>query len=326
MDRTERLYRIEQLLRARRAVPMQRLLDELGVSRATVKRDLEYMRERLRTPVVWDRSLGGYVLGHGRPEARQYELPGLWFNASEIHALLTMRQLLENLQPGLLGPHVEALLARIRGLLQEGGHEIEEVDRRIRVLHAAARSVPIPVFEIASSALLARRRLELTHWSRARDVLTTREISPQRLVCYRDNWYLDAWCHLRGDLRSFSLDAVRRVSTLDRRAKNVAERTLDARLGSGYGIFAGRATRRARLRFTPERARWVADETWHPRQRGELDAAGRYVLEIPYADDRELVMDVLRYGADVEVLSPPELREKVRASHAAAARAHRGGG
>ncbi len=235
-----------------------------------------------------------------------------------------MRQLLENLQPGLLGPHVEPLLDRIRALLNEGEHDLAEVNRLIRVLQAAARPVPTRVFETVSSALLSRKRLELTHFSRSRDALTTRETSPQRLVYYRDNWYLDAWCHLRGDLRSFSLDAVRRASTLDRRAKNVAERTLDARLGSGYGIFAGRATRRARLRFTRERARWVADETWHPRQRGELDAAGRYVLEIPYADDRELVMDVLRYGADVEVLSPPELREKVRASHAAAARAHRG--
>lgn len=320
MNRTERFYRIDQLLRERRGpVPIARFLDALGVSRATFKRDLEYMRDRLHAPIVWDRERGGYRFDERAAAGPQYELPGLWFNASEIHALLTMRQLLESLQPGLLGPHVEPLLARVRALIEQGDHAVEEVERRIRVLQMAARGVSPPHFELVSSALLSRRRLEIAHYSRPRDAVTTREVSPQRLVYYRDNWYLDAWCHLRDALRSFALDALRQVTTVDRRARDVSARRLDAELSAGYGIFAGRATRRARLRFTAERARWVADETWHPRQRGRFGADGRYLLEVPYSDPRELMMDVLKFGADVEVLGPPELRRAVAGEHARAA-------
>ena len=319
MDRTERFYRIDQLLHERRSVPLHLFLQELGVSHATFKRDLEYMRERLHAPIVWDRDVRGYRFGQPHAIARQYELPGLWFNASEIHALLTMRQLLENLQPGLLGPHVEPLLARIRALIDEGDHAVEEVDRRIHILHVAARQVLPRHFEMVSSALLSRRRLELTHYSRERDEETEREVSPQRLVYYRDNWYLDAWCHLRLALRSFSLDALRRAAIVDRRAKTIARGTLNAELGAGYGIFGGRRTRRARLRFSPERARWVSDESWHPRQKGRVDRNGRYVLELPYSDDRELMMDILKHGPEVEVLAPAELRNKVAAAHARAA-------
>ena len=112
-------------------------------------------------------------------------------------------------------------------------------------------------------------------------------------------------------MRSFSVDAIRRAHVLDDKALDVADTELDAVLGAGYGIFAGRDVQWAVLRFTPERARWVAAETWHPKQRGRFDDAGHYLLELPYADPRELVMDVLRHVPEVEVIGPPALREVV---------------
>jgi len=66
------------------------------------------------------------------------------------------------------------------------------------------------------------------------------------------------------------------------------------------------------LRFTPLRARWVAREQWHPEQHSEWQEDGSYQLKIPYGDDRELLMDILKYGADVEVLAPKNLRARVR--------------
>ena len=312
MDRTERFYKIDQLPQERRAVPLAVLVEELDVSRATIKRDLEYLRDRLNAPIVWERSMRGYRYERPQPDAPRYSLPGLWFNASEVHALLTMEHLLSNLQPGLLGPHIEPLRARIRMLLDVGDHSAEQVVRRIRVLHLAARPVAPAHFEAIASGLLGRRRLTIEHYNRRQDETTSREVSPQRLVYYRDNWYLDAWCHLRKGLRSFGVDALGTVELQSTKARDVADKTLDAELGSGYGIFAGRQTRKAVLRFSAERARWIAREAWHPAQESHFDEEGRYVLSVPYSNDTELVMDLLRYGPDVEVLKPLGLRDKVR--------------
>ncbi|MFM9979277.1 MAG: helix-turn-helix transcriptional regulator, partial [Burkholderiales bacterium] len=140
----------------------------------------------------------------------------------------------------------------------------------------------------------------------------------QHLVHYRGNWYVDAWCHKAEGVRSFSLDAIRSADLLDDKAKDVPKAELDLHFQSGYGIFAGKDVQWAKLRFTAERARWVSGEDWHPKQKASFEADGSYLLEVPYADDRELLMDILKFGPDVEVVAPAALRTKVKAALKAA--------
>jgi predicted DNA-binding transcriptional regulator YafY len=318
MDRTERFYKIHRLLEAKGTVKAAELLRELGVSRATFKRDLEYMRDRMNAPIEWDREARGYRFVQPAADAPRYELPGLWFSPEEIRALLTMQSLLASLQPGLLEPHVKPLLARLRAALGSGEHPADEIERRIRIIHLGARSLALPHFELVASAVLNRQRLHIAYVSRGSNQRTEREISPQRLVHYRENWYCDAWCHLREDIRSFAVDAIQSATPVDRKAKNVPERDLDEVLAAGYGIFSGRKTTWAKLRFTPERARWVAAEEWHPQQKSHVEPDGSYVLEVPFSDHRELAMDIVRHGQHVEVLEPASLRAAVKEQLAAA--------
>jgi predicted DNA-binding transcriptional regulator YafY len=322
MNRTERFYKIDQLLQGGRCVSFARLMESLGVSRAQLKRDLGYMRDRLNAPIEYDRDDNGYRFGKPSSGPR-YGLPGLWFSAEEIRALLTMQHLLENLQPGLLTPHVKPLLARFSAILGTGDHTHEEVARRVRVLHQAARAMQHGHFAVAAQATLNRRRLKIRHYNRMEDRETERVVSPQRLVHYRDNWYLDAYCHLREDLRSFAVDAIRAAEPVEERAKEIPKAELDEYLKSGYGIFAGRKVIWAALKFTPLAARWVAAQTWHSKQKARFEDGGSYLLEIPYSNDRELMMDILKYGPEVEVLGPPELRQRVAEQLRAAAKRYR---
>jgi len=322
MDRLERFYKIDQLLKERKVVSFALFREKLGMSRASVKRDLEYMRERFNAPIEYDRSLNGYRFGKPRSGPR-YELPGLWFNAVEVQALLTTLQLLTNLQPALLDGQVTPVVDRLRSILGTGDHSWEEVVKRMRIFLPERREGKTAHFSVIAAALLKRSRLWIRHYNRKQDRETEREISPQRLVHYRDNWYLDAYCHLREDLRSFAVDAIREAVLRDARTKEVSASELDEYLGSGYGIFAGRKVEWATLKFTPEAARWVSAQNWHPEQRARVEKDGSYVLELPYAEDRELVMEILKFGADAEVLGPPALRERVGKALEQAAKRYR---
>jgi predicted DNA-binding transcriptional regulator YafY len=311
MDRTERFYRMDQMIRDRTVVPLQSFLDDLGVSRATFKRDLEYMKSRLHAPIEYDRDNNGYRFSTMTSGGPRYELPGLWFNASEVHALLTMQELLKGLDPGILAPHVDPMRARLNALLESRESTVDEIAKRIRIVRMAARTMKLEFFELAATATLKRHRLHIAFWSRHSNQTTERVVSPQRLVFYRGNWYLDAWCHLRNGIRSFALDGIRAARLESDKAKNVPEADLDDFLASSYGIFAGKPKGWAKLRFSPTAARWVAHEKWHSKQRSRYETDGSYILEVPFGDDRELLMDILKYGPECRVEEPLELRRRV---------------
>jgi predicted DNA-binding transcriptional regulator YafY len=211
----------------------------------------------------------------------------------------------------------------VDALLGTAENTADEIRRRVLVVGIGQRQLKLDHFERVGSALLRRKRLDITYLSKGKGELTEREVSPQRLVHYRENWYLDAWCHLRNELRNFAVDSIQHVEVLEKPAREISKRSVDAVLGPGYGIFTGSKVQWAKLVFTPERARWVGSEHWHPKQKGHFDEAGRYTLEIPYADHRELIMDILKYGGDVEVLSPESLRQQVRAEHERAAKTYK---
>ncbi|MBK8319204.1 MAG: YafY family transcriptional regulator [Betaproteobacteria bacterium] len=312
MDRTERFYRIDQLINNRKLVTTQEFIEELGVSLATFKRDLLYMQNHLHAPIAYDRSSRAYCFDQNNAIGPKYELPGLWFNDTEIHALLVAKHLLEEIQPGILEPHIKPLISRLEGLLDSTDHLLEDIESRIVIEKPAYRPVGSKVFAICATGLLRRKRLDISYRSR-RDTedLPNRTLSPQRLTYYKNTWYLDAWCHHRDALRRFSVDTIEHVELRDEAAIEVPAEDLKAIFSTGYGIFSGQNVCWAKLRFTPYQAKWIATEKWHVEQRGYFEADGSYTLELPFTSSTELVMDILRYGPNVEVISPPELRNTV---------------
>lgn len=316
MNKNDRLHHIVSILRNRRRITRDALQEETGVSRATLMRDLAWLRDELNHPIHWDRNAQCYLWrtpdhAGDTPE----ELAGLWFKPSEVLALLTLEHLLQEIQPGdLMRRHLQPLEQRLKKILRQSGLDStveSQLGERIRVIGLGQRQVPPQSFETVGQALSQRRRLAMHYQARGTGKHSERTVSPQRLVYYRSNWLLDAWCHKRNELRSFSLDAISRPVVLDEKATDVADEELDMTLGAGYGIFSGKAIQWATLRFTPVRARWVAAEQWHPEQKGHWDAQGHWVLQIPYSDDRELVMDILRHTPEVEVLGPQTLKRLV---------------
>ena len=311
MDRTERFYKIQALLKRPRGVTMRELQGTLDVSRSTLCRDLDYLRDRLGVPIVWNPKLQVYRID-GAGSGEHQELPGVWFSEREIHALLAMMGLIDQLEPaGLLAPRIAPLKERLSQLLEDGTGCAKEATKRIRLLTVAQRPVNAELFQVLVDALINRKRLNIRHLGRRTSQVTERDVSPQRLVYYRDNWYLDAFCHLRDDLRSFALDAIESAASSDKPAVSVDELTLKAFFEDSYGIFNGKPDKVAVLKFSPFRAQWVAKELWHPKQIGQFLPDGSYQLQIPYRVDMELVREILKEGQEVEVIEPKSLRDTI---------------
>ena len=319
--RYERVAEIYELLASsREPLSLDSLCGSLGASTATVKRLIRFLRDELGTAVTFDREQNGYRLDR---DGRTRGVIGPAYDSRELSALLGAYEILEQIPPGLFRRETTALRARLQQLLYKRPTGHGEVRDRVRLVMPQSRQVNEEQFHMVLSSLSMQRRLRVGYHSRSRDTVTERLVSPQRLTFYRSNWYLAAWCHRSGDLRVFSLDRIARAELTPLPSTVVATEVLEIRLTSAYGIFEGEATEVAKLQFTADTARWVADEEWHPKQRLDRLTDGSVILFVPYRHSTELKMDILRYGPEVEVLSPPALRDEVAQSLEAAASRYR---
>jgi len=312
LDRHERILILHRLLKgARYPVPLARLMEELGCSRATVYRDVAFLRDALGAPLESGESEEA-TFRYASDEGERFELPGLWLSSEELAALLALNELLARSDPGVLAGALAPFRARMERLLSDHASGRALPVERIRVLSSGSRRLDQSVFRAVAGATLARKRLAFSYRARSTDAPTDRTVSPQRLAHYRDNWYLDAWDENREGLRSFAIDRISAPRTLAEPARNRAGEELDAHLAASYGIFSGAPKAWATIRFSPHAARWVADEHWHSQQQGQRLVDGRYELKLPYSNSRELLMDVLKYGPDAEIVAPVSLREEMK--------------
>jgi proteasome accessory factor C len=312
MDRFDRIYRLHTLLTNRRApIPLTDIMKELECAKATAARYIEDMRIYLDAPLEYDRKLNGYY--YNQQADKPYQLPGLWFSAEELNGLLICHQILQNISPGILSQQIAQLQQRINHLFKLHPHAPADISQKIKILSIGRRLKDDAQFKKIASALFNGKQLDIEYTARGQNAAQTRRaVSPQQLVYYRDNWYLAAYCHVREQLRVFAADNVGLAKMLEQNAVTVEPEQLEQFLTASYGIFSGTAEHTAVLEFSQARAKWVADECWHPDQQGQWLDNGNYQLSIPFNDSRELIMDILKHGAEVEVKAPDFLIEQVR--------------
>ena len=313
MPNFDRIYKLHRVLKIHRhPVSEFTLMEEIACSRSTLFRTIEFLRDRLGAPIENHRGQGYYY----SKEDGSFELPGVWFRANELEALLTVHHLINNLQPGMLDSQIVQLRDKVSEILQRSttnpSHQFPT--KRFRILASHTRSLAEGVFELSAQSIIERRQLEFDFAGRYSNDQNRRTTSPQRLVHYRDHWHLDAWDEQKQELRTFALDGMRDVTITEQPARDVPDDQLDEALTRGYGLFAGPVQGHAKLVFSGERAEWVSQESWHPDQQGRFREDGTYELILPYSDPRELLGEILRHGPHVQVEAPEALVILVRDS------------
>ena len=114
---------------------------------------------------------------------------------------------------------------------------------------------------------------------------------------------------LRQDYRIFHLARVLRAD-LGKKAAST-DRTPPEELNRSFGIFKGSPLYHAEILFTGYAADLIKNQFWHKEQKIRKTKEG-IVLKLPVRDDREIMMKILQYGSQAQVLSPPELAVKIQ--------------
>jgi len=306
MDHFDQVHQIYLMLKhAKRPVKKQAMQEKLEVSAGTIKNRLNELRDRYDAPLEYCGKHRGWYFSDDK-----YELHGIWFSQNELFALLTVEHQLKTLEPGLISEQLRQFKHKATRLMQQQVPE-SQLQQRLRILSIHNKQLDAEIFATIAKATLLRKQLKIRYQRHSDQSISDRIISPQQLVYYKANWYIDAWCHHKNQLRTFAIDAILTANTQSLNAKEIPKQQLEQITSPSYGIFAGDQLKYAHLIFSEPASYWVSREKWHSRQQGQWIDNNRYKLILPYQHDDELLMDILRYGDKVVVEEPLDLRAKI---------------
>lgn len=301
MSAFERIVGIDRAIRTRGGITVAWAADRFSVSTRQIKRDIEYLRDRLDAPIVWDQSGKRYV----------YERQFLALEFADERALITLC-LLKSL---LVNEHYIPIASQ--DMLEFAASRLPEVYRKVanHIHYHVPVSQPVNMGTFADlvQAIGDDRRVGISYVN-AEDRSGDRVVEPERLVHYSGRWYLVAFDVHKKDLRTFHISRIRSLTLL--RDKVVHDPERDERVSrfieDGYGIFNGPAHHRAVIRIRGRAAQRVAEQTWHPDQvitSVSTDPQNPAVeIELPVSQWPELLSKVLSFGSSAEAVSPAEFR------------------
>ncbi len=300
MSQLERVFEIHRILRTRGHFTLAEIAGLYEVKARTVRRDIEYLRDRLNAPIVWDASIRSY----------RYEKPYKELDFADERSLMLaalLRSLFES------GRYLPALSSKL----------IDETDKHLsadfrRIVNRIIWNAPISedcdmnVLAVILEGFILGKRLDL-RYRNAKGEASERTVEAERLVNYSGRWYLAAWDLKRKGFRTFHLSRVLSLAIRNEsvRADTEREAAVAAWLAAGYGIFKGGPIRDAVIRIRGQAADIVSRQIWHPNQRIDRprDQSAYIDLILPVADWTELLGRTLSFGAAAEAIAPPDFRK-----------------
>jgi predicted DNA-binding transcriptional regulator YafY len=314
----QRVWHVHARLSRWERVTTETLAAELEVTTRTIKRDLDFMRDRLGLPIEWDAGERTFV--YTRPCDA---LPMLCIDAREALAFTLASRLLGGLRESPLGGVLEAVFAKIAGVLGGAVSVAAESVDRVLSTPAVPQAGDLRHFLPLLEAILARRVLRLDYAKPKAAQAERRVVHPLHLVELDRRWRLIAYDTGRRAVRQFVVDRIRTVTTLGDTFTPPADFDVKRFLAGSMGAFVGGPEREVRLALDAEAAAYARERPWHASQTLRPLPDGRAEIALCLNNLTDVKLTALRWGSHAEVLAPADLRAEVAAELRAAAGRYR---
>lgn len=305
MNRIDRISAILIQLQSRRVVKAGDIAERFSISLRTVYRDIKTLEEA-GIPLIGEAGVG-YSIMDG------YRLPPVMFTREEATAFLTAEKLMEKLTDPSSDENYKSAMYKIRSVLRMAEKDfLENIDGHIEVLKSRRVSpgakLDLNPLQIILKGIGERQVLTIHYFAAHNQQKSERCIEPVG-VFYLDNyWHLIAWCRLREDYRDFRLDRISNISLTAERFKtqhpNLSE-------------YIEQSTREKNLQAVIIRVEkrvvpYLNEQKYYNGFISEKEADGMVEMTFLTEFMEGFVRWIMMYGDMAEIVSPCELKTKVR--------------
>ncbi len=304
-SRSDRLFRMILLLQNRPNLSSRDLAEHFEVSRRTIFRDLRALTES-GVPLTYG-DAGGYEI------LDSYQLPPLMLTAREAATLLVGVSFMRLQSDSSLRADADEVGLKIRSVLSS--------DVKVFIDRMLSHTVLDPYWLSAvreqesdegewyriGEAISKQKRLLLEYHVASRDEMTRRQVDPLGLVYYTDHWNLVAYDHLRGAIRNFRLDRIRKLVVLNETFEAPRDFDLEQYLLADRGKTD---TIEFEVAFSAE-AYARARRTVPARIQAESVVDGWHHVTFRFEDVGYVANWLMRFGRHAKALAPEALRTRV---------------
>lgn len=307
MSQTERIFYIDREIREGRGATIADAARRFEVSERQVKRDIEYMRDRLGAPIEWSARDHRYIYCEPWESLAAADEKSL-FAISFLKSIIAEYAYVPVLSNDLIDFLNHKISHRYSRIADRVSYELPDIEK-----------IGGTIAYTLCQALLDQAALRIEYLD-AKGEKSERTILPAHLLNYSGKWYCIAQDSKSASLRTFLVSRIESAQEVVAPSEDLAppsEEEVLHYISSSYGIFKGSPIGRVALRFTGGAARAVRQQEWHRDQEvreteGE-DGSLIVELSLPVHDWTEILGRALRCGAHCEVLAPPEFRERWKA-------------
>lgn len=290
----------------------KQLAEQLGVSKATIERDLATLEHDF---ALVEEQVGKQKKVY-RIDQRIRALESITFGITELLAIYAAQASLTAMAGTPIHDDLREVMSKIRGFLSPHHNGGLAAMATVFVPHARGHVDYQPQHEVIDAlldAIARRRRCRITYHTPWKGTTRTHDARPLRMVWHRSALYLFACL---GTHERITTLAVHRIRDLETTAVTFAPPRLDvdAHVAKAFGIFVSDQEEDVEIVFDAEIAWRVEERTFHPRERKERQPDGSLRYRVRSSAQWEIIPWVQSFGALAELVAPASWRASLRAS------------
>ncbi|MEK3884647.1 YafY family protein [Paenibacillus sp. PL2-23] len=296
----QRMLGIIMLLLSRKRVGAQELAKRFEVSLRTIYRDMESINAA-GVPIASFAGIeGGYEIMH------EYRIERQLVTLDDLTSIVTA---LKGMQSTLQDEHLDQLLAKMNALIaRQEQQRLERTGEQILIGLSPWTRVAADRDKLVELRLAARnRQVVWLDYTNPQGDTVERAVEPIGLAWKGSAWYLYAYCRLRNSYRIFKLSRIRKLCVDMEVFPERKERLED--LDADWGRWNAGSYMTIVLRFHPSVK--VRVEEFFDSEEIKLEEDGWLLVRSEFPEDEWLYSMLLSYGANVRVLEPLSLADKI---------------
>ena len=306
-NQMERILYFDQHIRDGRYPERSRMAEYFEVTEKTISRDIEFLRDRLGAPVMYDRNRKGYY--YSDPG---FLLPRIYMKEAEALELVLTQWMTGSVRGTPLTQIARSAWKKIADWLPDS----VEIDLNLlsRYLIIIDRSVQIQpdIWHTLFRAARSRTKTNIVHYSAARNTIVNRTIHPYRLVHHRSAWYVIGWDEHADDIRVFAIGRIQSVEPLNGHQFPISDFDPDEYIDVQLGVFRGGSWFTAVIRADASIAGIVQEHLPGRDHKINIEADNSLTAEFRTNQREELLHWILQWQDKIELLEPADLRDDLR--------------